>query len=324
MPLDLSSVSITQLTYASAVARHRHFGKAAETCEVTQPTLSMQIKKLETSLGVVLFDRSRKPVEMTQVGEQIIRQMGQILQEISRIEDIVDSARGEIRGDFHLGIIPTLAPYLLPRFLEDFGRTHPDVTLYVQELQTDEMLIQINDGHIDAGLLATPTHAQGIIEQPLFFEPFYVLTTPGHPLLKKKTVRQEDLSLDEVWLLTEGHCLRNQTLHLCELKRSDSAKRVHFAAGSLETLIRMVEQGSGYTLMPQLATEGISNDRQRNTLRKFSGSQPGREISIAFSRADLKRGIIDALSDSIRANLPSTLVKKGRRNVIDIQDPATR
>ncbi len=321
MSLDLSAVTITQLTYATAVARHRHFGKAAEACAVTQPTLSMQVKKLEETLDVILFDRSRKPVEPTEIGKGIIHQAVLVLQEVSRIEDIIHSARGEIRGDFHLGIIPTLSPYLLPRFLDSFSETYPAVTLFIEEMQTHEVIHRIGEGHIDAGLLATPTQNQGLIEQPLFFEPFYVFASPGHAVLKRKTVNESDLSLDDIWLLTEGHCLRNQTLHLCELATNDHTRSVRFEAGSLETLIRMVEQGSGYTLVPQLAAEFMDVKTQDASLRRFRGAQPGREISIVYNRAFLKRGIIDALATTIAACLPASIQTTGKQKIIGIQPP---
>lgn len=321
MPLDLAAVTITQLTYALAVDRTRHFGRAAEDCAVTQPTLSMQIKKLEETLGVVLFDRSRKPVEPTDIGREIIRQASDVIREVSRFEDIIHAARGEVRGEFRLGIIPTLSPYLLPLFIDRFERAYPAVTLHVEERQTDVLLGRIADGQADAALLATPTEERGVIEHTLFFEPFQVYAAAGHPLLRRKTVQEGDLPPDDIWLLDEGHCLRNQTLRLCDIGSRSSNRSVRFEAGSLETLIRMVSRGSGYTLVPYLAVESLPAEARSNC-RPFRGSQPGREISLVFTRAHLKRGIIEALETTIAESLPGSLDRCRRPRVVGISPPS--
>ena len=197
----MKSISLTQLTYIVAVAQTRNFVKAAKSCFISQPTLSMQIQKLEEELGVILFDRSRKPVEPTLIGKKVLEQSQRVLQEAFRIEELIKEEMGEISGDFKLGIIPTLAPYLLPLFLENFTKSYPKVNLIVEELQTQQIIRMLGRDKIDAGILVTPLNSKGIIEQPLFNDPFVVYLNKNHPLYKLEKVSDKDLTLEDLWLL---------------------------------------------------------------------------------------------------------------------------
>lgn len=307
---DYPNVTLTQLSYAVVLARLQHFGAAARACHVTQPTLSMQIQKLEETLGVILFDRTKKPVMVTDVGRGLIEQAGIVLRETQRIADMVSAARNEVVGEFRLGIIPTLAPYLLPRFLDRFTTRYPGVHLFVNELQTDLILNQLQMGSLDAGLLATPVHHRNLIERPLFYESFLVYLAHNHPLSDQEAIRQEGLRREDIWLLAEGHCLRNQVLNLCGADASVPARSVRFDSGSLETLMRLIDNGAGYTVIPFLAADQITETDRKERLRPFTGAPPTREISLVFSRTFLKAVIIEALQEVIRSSVPAMLLEK--------------
>ena len=320
MNLDYPNITVTQLAYVLAVAQYQHFGEAANACGVTQPTLSMQILKLEDMLGVTVFDRSKKPVLVTDVGKEIVAQAAVVVQEMRRINDIVAHTQGEVRGDFHLGVIPTLAPYLLHRFLARFGNQYPDVRLFVREMQTDEIVVQLREGHLDAGLLATPLGQSGILERPLFYEPFVLYTSESHPLFKKDGIRECDLRYEDIWLLAEGHCLRTQVLNLCDVRLAQPEERqVHFDSGSLETVMRMIETGRGYTLIPYLAAEQIKDAKRKMMLKPFVGAPPLREIGLVYHRAFLKRATLEALEKVIVSAVPKALLEVPKQDA-QIQD----
>ena len=317
----MKSITLTQLSYIVAVAQTRNFGLAAKACFISQPTLSMQIQKLEEEIGAILFDRSKKPVEPTTIGRQIVEQAQIVLQEAFRIEEIIKSERGEISGDFKLGIIPTLAPYLLPLFLEKFTKKFPRVNLIVEELQTRQIIEKLKEDEIDSGILVTPLNIKGIIEQPVFNEPFMVYLAPNHPLLSLSKVSDKDLNLNDIWLLNEGHCFRDQAIEICKKARGKGIKHKNliFESGNLETLKRLVDQKFGYTLLPSLAILGMSASEQKKKVRFFKSPIPTREVSIVYSRAFLKKSIIEALYNVIASSLPDELkTSKSNERVIEI------
>ncbi len=317
----MKSITLTQLSYIAAVAQHRNFGKAAKSCFVSQPTLSMQIQKLEEELEVTLFDRSKKPVEPTAMGQKIIEQTQVVLQEALRIEELIKAEKGEISGSFKLGIIPTLTPYLLPLFLEKFTTNYPNVKLIVEELQTKQIIHQLKEDIIDAGILVTPLNIQGIIEKPIFNEPFLVYLSPSHPLLSLDTISEKDLSLDDIWLLNEGHCFRDQAIDVCKKIRGNNPQRKNlvFESGNLETLKRLVDQKFGYTLLPWLAIMGISAAEKKKKIRVFKAPIPIREVSVVYSRSFLKKSIIEALYKDIVSSLPKELKNsKTKERVVEM------
>lgn len=317
----MKSITLTQLSYIVAVSQTQNFGLAAKACFISQPTLSMQIQKLEADLEVTLFDRSKKPVELTAIGKQIVEQAQIVLQEAFRIEEIIKAERGEISGDFKLGIIPTLAPYLLPLFLENFTTRHPGVNLIVEELQTRQIIEKLREDEIDAGLLVTPLNINGIVERPVFHEPFMVYLAPNHPLLSHTRVSDKDLSLDDIWLLNEGHCFRDQAIAICKKARGKGIKHKNliFESGNLETLKRLVDKKFGYTLLPSLAILGMPAREQREKVRQFKSPAPTREVSLVYSRAFLKKSIIEALYNEIDSSLPNKLKKsKSKERVIEV------
>src|SRR3989344_6380402 len=205
--------SLTQLEYVLAVHKLGHFAKAAEFCNITQPTLSMQIQKLEESLNVIIFDRSKKPILLTDIGAKIIEQIRLVVSEANKIENIIQmNIENKLVGNLELAVIPTVAPYLLAKLLPVLEKKFPGINLQIKELQTHQIVDALNTDEIDVGLLATPINSAKIIELPIYFEPFSVMCSKNHPLADQKKVKYSSLKSDDIWLLEEGHCLRNQVL----------------------------------------------------------------------------------------------------------------
>jgi LysR family hydrogen peroxide-inducible transcriptional activator len=314
-------MTLTQLGYIVAVATHGSFGLAARKCHVTQPTLSMQIQKLEDLLGVLIFDRSKQPVMLTSIGARLIEQARIILREADRLQEIVRVESGQIQGDFRLGIIPTVAPYLLPLFLQKFVDRYPTVNLTVEELETVHIVQRLKDDTLDAGILATPLHDNGILEKRLYDEPFFVCFSKKDQLAKKDILHEKDLPLDRILLLNEGNCLRDQMINLCQFKARTPRKtpRLHFESGSLTTLIRLVEQGSGFTIVPYLALATVS--AENCITRPFAPPQPLREISLIVRRSYVKHNILEALRKEILEHIPERLkeYQRGQGRLVEFQ-----
>ncbi len=291
-------MTITQLKYVLAVAEHKNFTKAAERTFVTQPTLSMQIQKLEEELDIQIFDRSKKPIELTSVGNKIVNQARSIVNEAERMQDVVDQEKGFIGGEFHLGIIPTVMPTLLPMFLRNFTRKYPKVQLKIEELTTDEIIAKINDGHLDAAIAATPLYHERIKERVLYYEPFVGYIPRSHRLSEKKHIDRADLDIDDILLLEDGLCFRDGVINLCKSAKLSGDDRFQLESGSFETLVKLSNEGMGMTLLPFLHTMDISEEQKQN-LKEFAEPPPAREVSIIYSISELKMQIIDALFDSI-------------------------
>lgn len=308
-------MTITQLEYILAVDKHRHFGKAAKACSVTQPTLSMQLQKAEEELGVVIFDRSKNPILATNEGEKIIEQARLVLREYKKIFSIIDANKDEVIGDFRLGVIPTLAPYVIPLFAGEFVRRYPDVNLTIEEFKTEEIIELLNRDEIDAGLLVTPIQGETFIERVLFHEPFSVFASTGHHLLKKNKVKDKDLDASDVWLLNEGHCFRQQVLNLCKVSKGlGNHDNLRFESGNLETLKNMVLNNNGYTLLPHLAVLNLS-EKDLTHVRDFQAPIPTREVSLVHNRIFLKEKIITALEDVIVEHIPESLSSLKKKNI---------
>lgn len=308
-------MTITQLEYILAVEKFRHFGKAAKACNVTQPTLSMQLQKAEEELGVVLFDRSKNPIMTTDEGTRIINQSRLVIREYKKIFSIIDASKDEVRGDFRLGVIPTLAPYVIPLFAGAFVKKYPLVNLAIEEFKTEEIIEFLNKDELDAGLLATPLVGESFIERVLFHEPFSVYASSNHPLLKKTKIKDKDLDTKDVWLLNEGHCFRQQVLNLCKISKDVGLHdNLKFESGNLETLKNMVTNNDGYTLLPELAVLNLSAEDKKH-VREFQSPMPTREVSLVHNRIFLKEKIITALEESIIENLPESLTSLKKKNI---------
>jgi LysR family hydrogen peroxide-inducible transcriptional activator len=293
-------MTITQLKYVLAVAEHQNFTKAAAHVFVTQPTLSMQIQKLEEELSILIFDRSKKPIELTEVGKKIVNQARNIVNESERMQDVVDQEKGFIGGDFRLGIIPTIMPTLLPMFLKNFINKYPKVHLKIEELTTAEIIIKLNDGHLDAAIAATPLVQDKIKERVLYFEPFVGYVPKNHRLHSKKQLDRSDLDINDILLLEDGHCFRNGVINICKsLKNNAATDSFQVESGSFETLIKLSNEGFGMTLLPYLNTLDIPKEEQKKYLRYFNEPSPAREVSLLYKKSELKMQIIDSLYDII-------------------------
>lgn len=294
-------MTITQLNYLLAVAEYKNFTKASEKVFVTQPTLSMQVQKLEEELGVKIFDRTKKPIKLTPVGEKIIEQAKNIVNESIRIQDIVEQQKGFIGGEFKLGIIPTVMPTLLPMFLNNFVKKYPKINLKIEELHTEAIIEKIQQGHLDAGIAATPLEFEKIIEKPIYYEPFTAYIPKQHPLFNKTDLTPDDLDVDEILLLEDGHCFKDNVLNLCKASQlKPDQRQFYLESGSFETLIKLSDEGLGMTLLPYLHTLDLSSEKQK-FVKFFKKPYPSREISIVHHKNELKMHIIDALKEVINS-----------------------
>lgn len=293
-------MTITQLYYVLAVAEHKNFTLAAEKCFVTQPTLSMQVQKLEEELDIQIFDRSKKPIQLTEVGEKIVTQARNIVNESGRIKDIVDQQKGYIGGDFRVGIIPTVMPTLLPMFMANFINKYPKVNLIIEERPTEEIIKMLKNGQLDAAIAATPLNEETIKEIVLYYEPFVAYVPENNPAYQKKEFSVEDLqmNLNNILLLQDGHCFRNNVLNICKASSLPSENHFQIESGSFETMVRLVDEGLGMTLLPYLHTLDMEG-KHKEKLRQFSEPKPSREVSLIYSKKELKVHIIEALRSTI-------------------------
>ena len=287
-------MTITQLLYVLAVAEHKNFTKAAENCNVTQPTLSMQVQKLEEQLNIKIFDRTKKPIDLTSVGEKIVNQAKNIVAEAERINDIVDQQKGFIGGDFKLGIIPTVMPTLLPMFLKTYVKRYPKVKLKIEELTIDEIVNKLEDGNLDCAIAASPLQIDNIKERVLYYEPFVGYISPNHRFKLKKQIEISDLDISEILILEDGHCLRQGVLNLCKTKKEQKLDNFQLESGSIEMLVKLVNKGMGMTLLPYLNTLDLKSNEKDN-LRFFVTPSPAREISLLYNKNELKIQIINSI-----------------------------
>ncbi|WP_116788904.1 LysR substrate-binding domain-containing protein [Flavobacterium psychrotrophum] len=293
-------MTITQLQYVLAVAEHKNFTAAAEKCFVTQPTLSMQIQKLEEELDIQIFDRSKKPIQLTEVGEKIVNQAKNIVNESGRIKDIVDQQKGFIGGDFKVGIIPTIMPTLLPMFMANFIKKYPRVNLIIEERNTEDIIKMLKNGQLDAAIAATPLDEESIKEVVLYYEPFVAYVPENNPAYNKPEFEVEDLeaNLSNILLLQDGHCFRNNVLNICKATSLPNDNHFQIESGSFETMVRLVDEGLGMTLLPYLHTLDMPV-KATEKLRPFKAPQPSREVSLIYNKKELKGHIIDALRSTI-------------------------
>lgn len=310
-------MTLIQLEYIVAVDTYRSFVIAAEKCFVTQPTLSMQIQKLEDTLGIKLFDRSKQPVIPTEIGEQVIEQARIILGEASKLQEIISMHKKELAGDLKVGVIPTIAPYLLPRLIMTFTAKYPKVQLHIWEYTTEHIIQKLKVGLLDCGILSTPLEDKSLTEVHLFYENFVVYTSPSSNLLEKKEIQPSDIDFRELWLLNEGHCMRNQVLNICAQKEAEKKLRpFEYNTGSVETLKRMVDLNAGMTILPELSLADFSQE-QLKRVRYFREPAPAREISIVTHRNFLKRGIISALEKQILDTVPPEMKNSSHKEIME-------
>ncbi|MBS1661812.1 MAG: LysR family transcriptional regulator [Bacteroidetes bacterium] len=311
-------MTFVQLEYIVAVDTYRHFATAASHCFVTQPTLSMQVQKLEEELGLKIFDRSKQPVIPTEAGREIIEQARKILGEKQVITEIVQAKKGVLIGELRIGIIPTLAPYLLPLFIQSFTAKYPQIKLVVNELTTEMVVTRLREGRIDVGILVTPLQENGIREQVLFYEELLVYVSRKNAAYKKTYMLAQDIDPAKLWLLEEGHCFRSQIVRLCELRKaSREGSHFDYEAGSLETLRRMVDLNDGITILPELAAMDLTT-RQQQLIRHFKRPAPMREVSLVVHRDFVKQRLVQALHQEILLSVPEKLRQNKNQNIVPI------
>ncbi|WP_439516050.1 LysR substrate-binding domain-containing protein [Sediminibacterium sp.] len=311
-------MTLTQLEYMVAVDSYRHFVLAAEKCFVTQPTLSMQLQKLEEELGVKLFDRTKQPVIPTEIGTRIIAQARVVLREAERIQQMINSEKNVMTGELRIGIIPTLAPYVLPTLFKQIRTKYPQLELVIKETITEEVIHELKNNRLDCGLVVTPLKDASIKEEVLFYEELFVYVSRKNALYDKKYVLADDINPDQLWLLEEGHCFRSQVLNLCELRKSAD---LHFkyATGNIETLKRMVDKSDGLTILPELAVMEF-NKNQMKLVKRLKDPAPAREVSLVTHRDHIKTKLIQTLKDEILEMVPKQMRQLRNKKVVEITD----
>jgi LysR family hydrogen peroxide-inducible transcriptional activator len=309
-------MTLTQLEYIVAVDTHRHFALASEKCFVTQPTLSMQIQKLELELGVKIFDRTRQPVIPTEIGAGIIAQARVILREANVIEQIINDQKDIMTGEIRIGIIPTLAPYLLPPLFKQMRERYPQLDLTIKETITGEVIQELKNNRLDCGLVVTPLKDPSIREDVLFYEELFVYVSRKNALCDKKYVLVNEIDPDQLWLLEEGHCFRSQILNLCELRKG-SDFHFRYETGNIDTLRRMVDKSDGITILPELAVMEFSKP-QLKLVKRLKEPSPVREVSLVTHRDHLKAKLIKTLKEEILNIVPKQMQRLQNKKVVEI------
>ena len=299
-------MTLQQLEYILAVNQFRHFAKAAEYCRVTQPTLSAMIQKLEEELDTRIFDRSQQPVCPTPVGILIIEQAQKILVQANRIKNIIEEEKHSLTGTFKLGILPTVAPYLLPRFFPQLMKKYPDLDIRVIEMKTNDIKKALQTGEIDAGIVASLAGMEELQQTPLFYEQFFAYVSREDALFNNEVIRTSDLNGEQLWLLDEGHCFRDQLMRFCQMK-SARASQLAYHLGSMETFMRMVESGKGVTFIPELAVLQLG-DAQKELVRSFAIPCPTRQVVLLTNKNFIRHTLLEVLVKEIKLSVPKEML----------------
>lgn len=308
-------MTLQQLEYIMAVARHGHFGRAADACNVTQPTLSAMIGKLEEEIGAKLFDRNRQPICPTPVGERVISQAREVLAQADAIKDIVLEEKQSLGGIFRIGILPTIAPYLLPRFFPQLMKKYPRLDIRVREMKTHEIKAALAQGDIDAGILATIEGLEDYEQTTLFYEKYVGYVSRNDSLFNKEVIRTSDVAgSPELWLLDEGHCFRDQMVRFCQMKSAQTSQ-LAYNLGSMETFMRMVESGKGITFIPDLAVQQLG-ESQKELVRPFAIPIPTRQLILITNRNFIRKKLLEVVVDEIQASVPKAMLKLGAGQVL--------
>lgn len=298
-------MTLQQLEYILALEKTRHFVRAAEMCGVTQPTLSAMIQKLEDEFDCKIFDRSRQPIEMTEIGEKIIKQAQVVIYQANQLKESVLNEKNALSGSLHLAIIPTIAPYLLPKFISAFKKLYPEIILKVSEMHTDIIIEKLRVAEIDMAILSTPLEDSKILEVPLYYEKFAAYISPTNKTIYNRTeLSAADMPLDKLWVLEEGHCLRNQVFNFCHQKPVQAST---YEAGSIDTLVKIVDINGGYTVIPELHIELLSEDQKKN-LREITKPEAIREISVVIRHDFVREGVLNAVAECVKEIIPAHML----------------
>jgi LysR family hydrogen peroxide-inducible transcriptional activator len=306
-------MTITQLEYILALNEYKSFSKAAKFCCVTQPSLSMQIQKLEEELNLIIFNRKIKPIKPTSEGIQIINSARKIIQEKKSIQNFAQGYHKDVIGEVSIGIIPTIAPYLIPKFLSSFQKKFPNLKLNIFETTTENIYTAINEGKIDIGILVPITN-QEMPLVPLFFEELFLFS---NVLLKNGEIDQNIIP-DKLWILEEGHCLSNQIASICNLRnKSNSDTQIVYKTGSLETMLRLAENGMGQTIIPHMLVDYVSETIKKKIF-KIPFNTPVREIALIYTENYNRKGVIDALKDEIISVIPKEWISAKNKHILPL------
>lgn len=310
-------MTIEQLEYALAVAGHQSFVRAAESFHLSQPALTMQLKKLEDTLGFVLFDRSRKPLQVTPEGKAFLEKAREVMLSFRELAQIADELKQTEEKELSLGVIPTLAPFLLPLFINHFRERYPEIRLLLYELTTEEIITRIKSGRLHAGIVATPVHSKGIEQRVLFYEKFFLYVSPRHPWYRLEDIPQKELENADLWLLREGNCFRSQANDICQRQQNRVRnEKLAYESTSIQSLMRIVESQDGATLIPELATLAVASE-QESMLKSIEGKKSVREISLVYSRFYFKEKLLNNLHQSIQQHIPGHMLSVGEGEIID-------
>jgi len=296
-------MTLQQLEYIVSLDKTRHFVKAAEMCGVTQPTLSAMIQKLEDELDCRIFDRSMHPIVPTAVGVQILQQAQVILYHVNQLKENVLTQKGSTSGSLSLAIIPTVAPYLLPDLISTFRSDYADIQLKVSEMRTDTIIDKLHNAEIDMAILSTPLNDPRILEVPLYYEKFVAYISPDSSIYNLDEISTNDMPLEQLWVLEEGHCLRNQVFNFCENKIHSAV----YEAGSIDTLVKIVDMNGGYTVIPELHVDLLS-EKQKLNLRKIVRPEAIREISLIVRDDYVREGLMNVIADTIKQIIPQHML----------------
>lgn len=299
-------MTLQQLEYIVALDKHRHFVKAAESCHVTQSTLSMMIQKLEQELEINIFDRKMQPIAPTEIGRSLIDQAKVILYNARQFKELALSEKQQESGKVTLGIIPTVAPYILPKLFNILQERNPNIQLHVKEITTAEIIKQLDKAEIDMALLATPLDNPNILEIPVYYERFFAYISPTEDLYQMKELEMNHIPMDHLWVLKEGHCLRNQVIRLCEF---DSGFSSIYEAGSIDTLIKIVDTNGGYTIIPELHIDLLS-EQQKANVRPIVNPEPNREISLVVRNDYVKERLLNVIAKNISDVIPENMLNE--------------
>lgn len=309
-------MTLIQLEYIVALDTHRHFVLASEKCFVTQPTLSMQIQKLEDELGVKIFDRTKQPVMPTEIGKSIIAQARVILREAHLMQDLINNQKDKMTGELKVGVIPTLAPYLLPPLFQQIREKYPQLNLVIKETITEDVITELKNNRLDCGIVVTPLKDPSIKEDVLFYEELFVYVSRKNALYDKKYVLANEIDPNQLWLLEEGHCFRSQILNLCELRKY-SDLNFKYETGNIETLKRMVDKSDGITILPELAVMEFTKP-QLKFVKKLKEPSPAREVSLVTHRDHIKTKLIKTLKEEILSIVPKQMHKLQNKKIVEI------
>ena len=310
-------MNFSQLEYLKELYVHGSFSAAAHKLGVTQPALSLQIQKLEEEVGFKVLDRAKRPLQFTDEGKYFYQKSIEILKMVDQLKQASLELSEEVKGNLLVGIIPTLAPYLVPLFIGELNQSFPDLQIEIAELKTGEIISKLKLGELDCGILSTPVEATGVIFEPLFYEHFFAYISENHPWFDEEKIDVDEISEEDIWYLEEGNCFQNQVNSICKINyQKQTAQNLIYRSSSIESLRRIVENKSGITFIPELATINIPSE-QEELIKEFSGEQPVREISLVMSKNYAKERQVSALKKIILASIPKRMLEKPGGWIVD-------